>query len=558
MMGGSSEVGLSVKKDTYYVTTPVYYVNSAPHLGHLYSTVLVDGLARYHQMLLKRPSRLATGTDEHGLKVHQAAVSCNETPSVFCQRVSKLFQLLASRSDLQEHVFTRTSSAQHKKAVVTFWNRLVDNDLIYLDRYEGWYSLSDEAYYTSDEVVAVKATKHTEELYISISTGSTVTWTAEPTYKFRLSRFREPLLAWLKSNPKAIQPPTRCNEVMRLLEEELSDLSVSRPSSRVPWGIEVPGDSSQIIYVWVDALCNYLTAAGFPEESHNVWFPAALHVVGKDILKFHAVYWPALLMGAKLPLPSQILAHGHWTIDGAKMSKSKGNGVDPFRLLGDYGVDTVRYYLLRDGGNTSDDKDFSEERIIVRYKKEMLGIFGNLLSRLTSKALNPDLVIVPYRNKKDIDSSSQTLWSTLQELQPKYEEFFLNYQSGKALGLVVDMLIAANQFVALNEPWREWSAGDSRVSPTEVISLGLDAVRIAGILLQPVIPTKANQLLNQLNINQEERSAKFAFPGLGWSHTEQKLHQTLLYPILNPSPIGGLFPSFKSNLRNASNELKSR
>ncbi|KAJ9058237.1 methionyl-tRNA synthetase [Entomophthora muscae] len=537
------------KSNTFYATTPIYYVNAAPHLGHLYSSIIVDTLVRFNRHLKGRDSLMATGTDEHGLKVHQAALAAGETPLAFCDRVSDKFRHLAKAANVsaENMAFIRTSSAQHASAVKSLWEKLVSNGLIYRDQYEGWYATSDEAFYSPEEVSEITNSSGISE-HIASATGSKVLWTSEPTYRFRLSKFSAPLLEWLEKNPDAIQPETRKNEVIRYLEDGLEDLSVSRPISRVPWGLPVPGDDSQVIYVWVDALCNYLTAAGYPEtQTLSQFYPADVHVVGKDILRFHAVYWPAILMGAGLPLPHQILAHGHWTSEGAKMSKSKGNGVEPLGLLEKYGIDTVRYYLLRDGGNTSDDHDFSELELQVKYKKELMGTIGNLASRLTSKALNPSLTAPTYLPDK-LHSSSLKTYQSMKEQNIQFVKYLETYQFGKALDEIMNTLFQVNQFLQEQEPWKHAPRGDGedKALCAEVLGLSLDSLRIAGILLQPIIPTKASALLSQLNIDVDERSLPFAYPCLGWKHSKQKYHPDSGFPLLSPPISGGLFPKLCS------------
>ncbi|KAI0223850.1 methionyl-tRNA synthetase [Massospora cicadina] len=509
---------------TYYATTPVYYVNAAPHLGHLYTSVIVDTLVRFHRQLKGRETLLATGTDEHGLKVHHAALASGATPQAFCDRMSGEFRRLAEAAGVSvDHwAFVRTSSPRHAAAVKVVWEKLVDNGLIYLDRYEGWYAVADEAFYAP----------RGEREHFASATGSRVQWTSEPTYRFRLSKFSGPLLAWLEENPETIQPPPRRCEVLRI--------SRSRGLARASLGgSPYPGDDTHVIYVWVDALCNYLTAAGYPEASHlSRFYPADLHVVGKDILRFHAIYWPAIPMGAGLPLPKRVLAHGHWTSHGAKMSKTKGNGVEPLSLLRRYGEDAVRYYLLRDGGNPSDDHDFAEPRLQEKYRKELMGTIGNLASRLTSRSLNPHSTAPNYPVGR-LHPSSRKLYESVKQASPLYADSFASYQFGKALDGVVNLLFQVNQYLQQQEPWKPAQRGENEgKAPCSEFRLapGGGDFAAAGDASQD------GAHLSQLNVHPTERTLRFAEPGRGWKHPQQAYHPVSGEPIIGSPTPGGLFP----------------
>ncbi|CAG8541928.1 2213_t:CDS:10 [Ambispora leptoticha] len=432
-----------------YISTPIFYVNAKPHIGHLYSVVLADSIKRYHE-LKGHNVILSTGTDEHGLKIQQAASANRKSPQEFCD------EDLFNRANISYSKFIRTTDERHKEAVQVFWDRLVAGQYIYKDVHEGWYSVSDEAFYPESQIRAFTDPSSGENYMVSIESEQRVVWMKEENYKFRLSILRDKILQWLEEKPSVIVPEFRVNEVKGWLESGLTDLSISRASSRVGWGISVPGDPEQTIYVWLDALINYLTVTGFPWSNDtrdtmlsNGW-PADLHVVGKDILRFHALYWPAFLIAANIPLPRKILAHSHWTMGKQKMSKSRGNVVDPFQLLDLYGVDAMRYYLMRDGG-IADDGDYSEDWIQERYRKELAGQLGNLLSRCTSATVNPSQHIPPKPAKST--SEDIILHQKLIELPDLIDQCYDEAQFRKALDLITNTLAEANKYISDNQPW---------------------------------------------------------------------------------------------------------
>ncbi|KAJ1550533.1 methionyl-tRNA synthetase, partial [Nowakowskiella sp. JEL0078] len=363
----------------------------APHIGHLYSSVLADIMKRWYEFI-GRESYLCTGTDEHGLKIQNAARDAKTDPKSFCDSISTKFLDLCEASNISQTDFIRTTEKRHYDAVT---KRLKESGYIYKGKHEGWYCVSDETFYPVKQVIEVDGNM------ISKETGKKVEWTSEENYKFRLSNMRVPLLNWIKSNPDVILPKSRYDEIVSTLEGEIADLSISRPKSRLQWGIPVPDDEDHVIYVWMDALTNYLTVCGFPNSL--IGWPADWHVVGKDIIKFHSIYWPAFLLAANLEPPKRILVHAHWLLNRTKMSKSLGNVVDPFLLLENFGADPIRYFLARDGGIT-DDSEFSINTIEKRYRKDLAGQLGNLLMRCTAPKINP-FQIVPSRpvNLSDVD-----------------------------------------------------------------------------------------------------------------------------------------------------------
>ena len=359
------------------ITTPIFYVNAVPHIGHLYSTVLADALSRWCR--IKGSSTwLTTGTDEHGLKVQQAAVAAEQTPLAFCSKISSRFQSLFDSGHIQYDDYLRTTEPRHMKTVQSLWTTLADRDWIYLGLHEAWYCRSDEAFLTESQV-------ETNPMGVKVSkeSGHPVERLVEENYKFRLSAFQTRLEAWLDANPEVIVPATRHAEVKQMVQDGLNDLSISRLHHKIPWGIPVPTDPSHTIYVWLDALANYRTTCSHPSNVGQEVWPPDYQIIGKDILKFHAIYWPAFLMAANLPLPQRIVAHGHWTVDGVKMSKSLGNVVDPVEALNKYRVDPVRYFLLREG-QLGYDSNFSFALLEERCNAELSDTLGNLgKSRIT-------------------------------------------------------------------------------------------------------------------------------------------------------------------------------
>ena len=326
----------------FYITTPIYYPSAKPHMGHAYSSIIADFFARFKKIDGFKVNFL-TGTDEHGLKIQRAAEVKGIDPLKFCDEISLTFKDLSKTLNLTNTDFIRTTESRHKKSVQNLWKVLEKNNEIYLSKYSGWYSVSDEAFYSDDEIEEINGKK------ISSSSKSSVEWVDEESYFFRLSKWEKPLLDLYKDNPYFISPPSRKNEIVSFVKSGLKDLSISRKS--FSWGIPVPNNKDHVIYVWLDALTNYLSALNYPDTNNELYknfWPASMHLIGKDIIRFHAVYWPAFLMAAKLPLPKQIYGHG-WILSGdEKMSKSKGNILDPLEIIDKYGLDPLRYYLIKE------------------------------------------------------------------------------------------------------------------------------------------------------------------------------------------------------------------
>ncbi|KAI9286339.1 tRNA synthetases class I (M)-domain-containing protein [Umbelopsis sp. AD052] len=523
----------------FYITTPIFYPNAAPHIGHLYSAVIADSIKRYYQ-LKGETALLLTGTDEHGLKIQQAAAANDMEPIAFCDQISQRFKDLADKANIQYTTFMRTTEARHHKAVAKIWNILEENGYIYKGKHEGWYSISDEAFYTSGQVQEAVDEKTGKKVMVSVETGQPVEWTVEENYKFKLSACQDDLRAWLSSNPTAVVPQNRMREVQSWIDMGLADLSISRPRSRLTWGIQVPNDPDHTIYVWLDALVNYITATGYPWADNqkgikNGW-PADVHIVGKDIVRFHAIYWPAFLMAANLPLPKQIVAHAHWTMNKQKMSKSRGNVVEPMAAMDYFGVDPVRYYLLRDGG-LADDGDYSHEAVMVRYKKDLAGQLGNLLARCTAPALIPS-GMVPVYNENAVTKDDHVLQDQLKALPDLFCDRFEDHEYGKALQAIFDVLSEANRHFTDNQPWNLIKDPEQKARLNQVLFYSVESCRMAGILLQCVMPEKSDGILNRLGVDIKERTLAQAHFGTGWPTMEQ--HRQL---GISHSPV--IFPRIK-------------
>ncbi|XP_070693205.1 methionine--tRNA ligase, mitochondrial [Pempheris klunzingeri] len=498
------------KDRNYFITTPIFYVNASPHLGHLYSAVIADCLHRY-KLLQGFNSKFATGTDEHGLKIQQAAEAAGKDPLAFCTDVSERFKHLFSSCDISYTDYIRTTEQRHREAVKHFWSVLWNKGLIYKGNYEGWYSTQDESFLTPSQVGDALDSSG-REIKVSLESGHKVEWMKEENYMFRLSAFQSQLLEWLRGNPQAIQPKRFSQAVLLWLQEDLPDLSVSRHRSRLQWGIPVPGDDEQTIYVWLDALVNYLTVAGYPDK-HGRWWDVAHHIVGKDILKFHAIYWPSFLLGAGLPLPKTIHVHSHWTVGGKKMSKSLGNVVDPLDRSQMFTTDGLRYFLLRQGVPDSD-CDYRDVKVIKLLNAELADSLGGLLNRCTAPALNPAQVYPSFcsqsfpreRGGRTVDQDYHML-DVVKNLPAVVEQHYESMHVYKALEAISACVRQTNGFVQRHAPWKldMRDSEDQRWLDT-IIHVSLECLRIYGTLLQPVVPEISNKLLSRLGVQPGERS----------------------------------------------------
>ena len=479
-------------KNTYYITTPIYYVNDKPHLGHAYTSVACDAIARYMR-LDGMEVKFLTGTDEHGQKVEKSAANAGVPPQVFVDEVSEHFRDMAQMLHLTNDDFIRTTEPRHIKAAQEMWKRLEAAGDIYLGGYAGWYSVRDEAFYTESELVNGKA-----------PTGAEVEWVEEPSYFFRLSKYQQPLLDFYAANPDFMLPEARRNEVLSFVKGGLKDLSISRTT--FTWGVPVPGDEKHIMYVWLDALTNYWTAAD------GKW-PADLHMVGKDILRFHTVYWPAFLMSAKLELPARVFAHGWWTIEGEKMSKSLGNVVAPAHLVEKYGLDQTRYFLLREVPFGSDG-NFSRQSMFERINADLANNIGNLAQRTLSMIAKNADGKVPAVDPAHIQPQDAALMElvrvTSEATHSSAREQMQRCKFGEVIGSILHMASAANEYIDREAPWTLKKTDPVRMSA--VLYYLAESIRCIGIMLQPFTPDAAAKLLDQLAVPADERLFKHLTP----------------------------------------------
>lgn len=477
--------------ERFYITTPIYYVNDKPHIGHAYTSIACDILARYQRLLGKEVFFL-TGTDEHGQKVESSAAKAGIEPQNFVDANAERFRLLTRQMNLSNDDFIRTTEKRHVLAAQAIWKKLEERGHIYLGSYAGWYSVRDEAFYNESELVEGKA-----------PTGAPVEWVEEPSYFFNLSRWQESLLEYYARHPEFIAPESRRNEVIKFVEGGLKDLSISRTSFR--WGIPVPGDEKHIMYVWLDALVNYLTAAGYPDtesDSYRKWWPANIHMVGKDIVRFHAVYWPAFLMAADLPLPKRVVAHGWWTNEGQKISKSLGNVIDPVELVEQYGVDAIRYFLMREVpfGN---DGNFSRDALIRRLNSELANNFGNLAQRSLSMVAKHCNAAVPSYSKP-LDTDEQLLNKAYSLHGEKISPSFEKQEFHKVLEAIVELGNEANKYIDEQAPWTLRKTDIERME--SVLYVLLEVQRILALTLFPFMPEKMSFWLDSLAVSQEKRN----------------------------------------------------
>lgn len=505
---------------TFYVTTPIYYVNDKPHIGHAYTTVACDVLARFKR-LDGFDVKFLTGTDEHGQKVEKSAEAFGMSPQALADQNSANFRELARILGCTNDDFIRTTEERHKAACQALWNRLVEKGDIYLGAYEGWYSVRDEAFYAEDELV-----KGADGAKLA-PTGAPVEWVKEPSYFFRLSAFQDRLLRWYEDNLDCVAPASRRNEVMSFVRGGLQDLSVSRTSFK--WGIPVPGDDAHIMYVWLDALTNYITAVGYPDTKGDFarYWPSVVHMVGKDIVRFHAVYWPAFLMAADLAPPRRVFAHGWWTNEGQKISKSLGNVIDPLELIETYGLDQVRYFLLREVpfGN---DGDFSRRAMIGRMNSELANDYGNLVQRSLSMIAKNCGGAVPAHSP-DSDDDREMLGAAYAMLD-KVRDAIGRQMYHEAIETVWVVIRAANAYVDKQAPWALKKTDPARMGT--VLWVLAETARSLALLTQPFMPAASGRILDQLAVPEAERT--FAF--FGPAHA-------LKAGVALPAP-QGVFPRF--------------
>ncbi|PVE60071.1 methionine--tRNA ligase [Arthrobacter sp. TPD3018] len=504
--------------DPYYITTAIHYPNGRPHIGHAYEMIAADAIARF-QRQAGRDVRLQTGTDEHGLKMAQTARARGINVRAFADEMSSYFSGMADTLDISYDRFIRTVEPDHYAASQAIWQAMRDAGDLYLDRYEGWYSVRDEAFYDEKELVEGEGGAKLSPQ------GTPVEWTAEETWFFRLSKYQQPLLDLYTANPDFIRPEARRNEVMRFVEGGLSDLSVSRTS--FDWGVPVPDSPGHIMYVWVDALTNYLTGAGYPNDAQTMarFWPADLHLIGKDITRFHAVYWPAFLMSANLPLPKQVFAHGFVLHRGEKMSKSVGNVVSPDELTNAFGVDAVRYFLLREV-SFGQDGSYSAEAIVTRVNAELANSFGNLAQRtLSFIAKNLDGALPEAGRSDPADAMLiEEMVVACAGLRTAFDDLMLS----QGIEAWMRGVFACNQYIDAQAPWTLRKTDPERMHA--VLGTLVRAIRMLAIAILPVVPQSAGKVLDQLGATERDHAA---IDDDGWYARQQATGFT----IAPPSPV---------------------
>ena len=462
-------------------------------MGHAYSSIIADFFARFKKIDGFNVYFL-TGTDEHGLKIQRSAEKLNKDPKSFCDEISKTFEDLTKTLNLSNTDFIRTTEDRHKVSVQNLWNILEKNKQIFLSKYSGWYSVSDEAFYNEDEV------EEKDGLKVAKSSGSAVEWVEEESFFFKLSEWEKPLLDFYEKNKNFILPESRRNEVISFVKSGLKDLSVSRKT--FSWGVKVPSDENHVVYVWLDALTNYLSSLKYPDENNELYksfWPADLHIIGKDILRFHAIYWPAFLLAAKIEPPKRVYGHG-WILSGdEKMSKSKGNILDPLEIINVYGLDPLRYYLLKEV-SFGNDGNISEEKLENCINSDLANNFGNFCQRVLSFAEKNCSSLIPDHKYNDEDLE---ILKPLNNLD-KIRSFIDNQDINQYMSFIVDRLFSANKYFNDQEPWKK---KDDRLRLNTIVYTALELIRKITILLYPVMPETSVKVLNVFN--ETENSIDF-------------------------------------------------
>ena len=476
----------------FYITTPIYYPSAKPHMGHAYSSIIADFFARFKRIDGYKVHFL-TGTDEHGLKIQRSAEKKGIDTLEFCNEISQTFRDLSKTLNLTNTDFIRTTEKRHQESVQYLWKELEKNDDIYLSKYSGWYSVSDEAFYNEDEIEEIDGKK------IAVLSKSSVEWIEEESYFFRLSKWQQPLLDYYKNNPDFISPESRKNEVVSFVKGGLKDLSVSRKT--FSWGIKVPDNNEHIIYVWLDALTNYISALNYPNKEDKLYkefWPANIHLIGKDILRFHAVYWPAFLLAAKIELPKKVYGHGWILSDNEKMSKSKGNILDPLEIINQYGLDPLRYYLIKEV-SFGNDGNISQERLEDCINSDLANNFGNLCQRVTAFAIKNCNSKVPNDikfNDEDfiiLNKYKDNLTTIRDKIDDQNINFYIDY--------IVKSLFEANKYFNDQEPWKK---KDDQVRLNTIVYTTLEIVRKISFMLFPIIPESSLKALQIFNIKENQ------------------------------------------------------
>ena len=483
-----------MKKQEFYITTPIFYPNGVPHIGHAYTTMVCDVIARF-QRLNGRDVFFLTGTDEHGLKMQQTAIEENISTLELADKNSEQFRSMMEMLNISNDDFIRTTEKRHHESCQAIWKACQDNGDIYLDKYAGWYSVRQEGYF--DE----KETKVGEDGIRREPLGSPVEWVEEESYFFRLSAYEDKLLAWIEANPDAVAPAERRNEVISFIKSGLRDISISRTT--FDWGVKVPGDENHVMYVWMDALTNYITAAGYPDKEAERWryWPADLHMMGKDIIRFHAIYWPAFLMSAGIELPKRVFAHGFLFNRGEKMSKSVGNVISPQSLVEQYGLDAIRYFFMSEV-SLGQDGSYSHEAIVNRINADLANDLGNLAQRSLSMIAKHCDAKMPQPNEylnedKGILASANALHKQATSLMDKQAIH-------QMLGVVWKVVADCNRYFAAQEPWALRKNDPERMAT--VLYVTAEVIRHVAILAQPVMPQSCVKLLDLLGVGEGERS----------------------------------------------------
>ena len=475
----------------YYITTPIYYPSAKPHMGHAYTSIIADFFARFKK-LDGYDVHFLTGTDEHGLKIQRAAEKKGLDPLKFCDEISQTFRNLSKTLNLSNTDFIRTTEDRHKKTVQHIWSLLEKNDDIYLSKYSGWYSISDEAFYSEDEITEKDGNK------LATDSGSPVEWIEEESYFFRLSKWQDKLLEYYENNFDFVSPKSRRKEVINFVKSGLKDLSISRKA--FSWGIKVPNNSEHVIYVWLDALTNYISAINYPNVDDNLFkkfWPASVHLIGKDILRFHAVYWPAFLMAAKIPLPKKVYGHG-WILSGEeKMSKSKGNILDPLDIINTYGLDPLRYYLIKEV-SFGNDGNISKDKLEDCINSDLANNFGNLCQRVTAFAEKncsskiPKIKEFSAADLLMLNRFKENLFIIRNEIDKQNINFYINF--------IVNALFEANKYFNDQEPWKK---KNDKERLNTIVYTSLEMIRKISILLYPIIPDSIKKVLKIFDLSVE-------------------------------------------------------
>jgi methionyl-tRNA synthetase len=483
---------MSSTKNIFYITTPIYYVNDKPHIGHAYTTILADVLSRFHRAQGDNVFFL-TGVDEHGQKVQQAALKAGIKPKDHCDRMVVHFQKTWEKLEITNDFFIRTTDNYHKKAVQDVLRDLWDKGEIYEHEYGGYYCVGCERFYTAKELVDGKCPQHLKEPeYIK-----------EKNYFFRMSKYQDWLINYIHQNPDFIQPESRKNEVLGFLKNKLEDLCISRPKSRLSWGIELPFNKNYVTYVWFDALLNYITAIGYKQDNSkfNKWWPASYHLIGKDIVTTHCVYWPTMLNAIGIPMPKTIFAHGWWMVDETKMSKSLRNIVKPLDLIDKYGVDPVRYFLIRDMV-LGQDANFTEEMFIRRYNSDLANDFGNLASRISTLIRKNYDNLIPQKGKPD--EIDEEVRKNAESLPISVHKLINELRLNKAIETVIAFVRSINRYMEIQQPWK--LVKQDKVKTGTVLYTAAEGLRIAAKLLEPIMPGKIADLLDAFPVHLNKLS----------------------------------------------------